>query len=196
VGNNDLKPPWIGKKAYDKEHKRICELLHMDEVHANRVYRESVRKTGQKTIAVCYDPSGHVLSCTDKADPSKDGQARFRTVELDFPNSTKRVKRMVYLSHVLTQCGLRENAIRPLWRLLRNGYTMRYTNFSRLVHLIARLCNRRSDFTRNLGAPANGLRLIPRIMREAEPLLVKGIYVPRWTYFRHYSGNFLELNLD
>lgn len=196
VGNNEIKPPIIGKKSYDKQHRNICEKLHMKEVHANRVYRRTVRNVGQKTVDLCYDRSGHVLSYSELGDPLKDGQAKFGNVSLDFSNSTRRVKRMVYLSHVLTQCGLRETAIRPLWRLLRNGYTMRYTNFSRLVNKIARICNCRSDFTRNLGAPANGLRLIPRVIREAEPLLVKGMYVPRWTYSRHYNGSVLDLNLD
>jgi hypothetical protein len=146
-------------------------------------------------MQICYDNLGRTLSYTEDVTVDSNRVKLIRKT-LDLPDSAKRVKRMVYLSHVLAQCGLREAAIRPLWRLLRIGYTIRYTNFSRLVGKIAGICNQRSDFTRNLTAPANGLRFIPRFNREAEPLLVKGIYVPRWTCIPIFTGNVQDLNLD
>lgn len=195
VRNDEIKPPYIGIKAYEKSRKQLTKELSLDEVYAPRVYGMARIKMGNKHKQLCYDNCGRILSYTEDISFEKKGCKLLR-VEPNLPEYQRRRKRLIYLSHVITQCGLREAAIRPLWRLLRIGYTIRYTNFSRLVGKIAGICNAGSDFTRNLSAPANGLRFIPRFNREAEPLLVKGIYVPRWTYIPHYCGNIRDLNLD
>lgn len=195
VPNDEIKPPIIGIKSYEKSRKKITKCLHLDEVYAPRVYGEARVTTGNKQRQLCYDNQGRILSYTEDIHFEKN-RCRLQRVMVDLPDFNRRRKRLIYLSHVITQCGLRENAIRPLWRLLRIGYKIRYTNFSRLVGKIASLCNRRFDFIRNLSAPANGLRFTPRFNREAEPLFVKGIYVPRWTYIPTFVGNIRDLKLD
>lgn len=195
VPNNEIKPPLIGIKSYERNRKNITKTLCLDEVYAPRVYGEARVKTGNKHRQLCYDNLGRVLSYTEDVKFEKT-RCRLQPVYLDLPDSRRRRNRLIYLSHVLTQCGLRENAIRPLWRLLRIGYKIRYTNFSRLVGKVASLCNVGSDFTRNLSAPAKGLRFTPRFNRDAEPLFVKGIYVPRWTYKPTFVGDVRDLKLD
>lgn len=183
-------------RTYDSHRKKVCNTLHIDEVFAQRAYAEATVKSGNKQTRVCYSSAGQLLDCQTLHFPVAN------TVKIK-PNrieacsdSIRRRNRLVYLSHVIAQCGLRKKAIRPLWRLLRIGYVIRYTNFSRLVHKIASLCNRRSDFTRDLTAPAKGLRFIPRIMREAKPLVLKGISLPRWRLQPVFTGNVRDLNLD
>lgn len=198
VDNHESKPPvTTGKKAYDKQHRNICEKLRLAEVHANRVLAQSTRKRADgKIVTVNYDRQGKAISSTASGNPNLIGRTRFQNLVIPERDSRLRVQKMTYLSHVITQCGLREKAVRPLWRLLLVGYKIRISNFKRLVSKVARLCNCRHDFTRDLGAPAKGLHQIPRFMREAEPLVVKGIYVPRWTYTPKFLGDVRDLNLD
>jgi hypothetical protein len=195
VGNNEIKAPFRSLKSYDSHRRNMCKQLHMDEVFAPRAMAEAVVNTGNKQTRVCYDQSGICHEISELNFTVRQG-VKIKPNMIYCSESAKRRSRMVYLSHVLAQCGLREKAIRPLWRLLRVGYTIRYTNFSKLVDKVARLCNIRFDFTRNLTAPAKGLRFIPRFIRDAQPLVVKGIYVPRWTYNPVYTGDFESLKLD
>lgn len=197
IPNGELKPAYTGIKSYEKARRNITETLDLCEVYAPRVYGVARVKTGNRHRQLCYDNQGKVLSYTE--DVSFDVWQRgvkLREMILDLPDYVRRRKRLIYLSHVLTQCGLRSPAIRPLWRLLRIGYKIRYTNFSRLVQHVANLCNSRSDFTRDLSAPAKGYRSIPRFNREANPFCLKGIYVPRWTYLPSYDGTIPDLKLD
>lgn len=195
VENNDTKAPFRSLKEYDSHRAKLCKQLHMDEVFAPRATAMSVVKHRNKQVQICYDQSGHCFEMTD-LHFDKATQSKIIPNSIYCRDSAKRKSRMVYLSHVIAQCGLREKAIRPLWRLLRVGYAIRYSNFTKLVGLIAGICNKRFDFTRNLTAPANGLQFIPRFMRDAKPLLVKGIQVPRWTYTPVYTGSFEALQLD
>lgn len=190
-----MKPPLIGKKSYDSHRRNICKQLQMDEVFAPSAYAEAVCKNGDKQIRICYDRSGHCLSCSDLFLETREC-VKIKSTQIRCADSSRRRSRMVYLSHVLAQCGLREKAIRPLFRLLRFAYVIRYSNFSKLVDKVAGICNSRLDFSRNLTAPAKGLRYIPRFMREAKPLVVKGISVPRWTLQPVFTGNFESLKLD
>lgn len=176
----------------------MCNTLGLDEVYAPRAYAKArVETPGGANCEICYDRVGHCLSYSE-VKVRNEPKFRLEPLILPLPDSKERVKRFVYLSHVLTQCGLSSKSVRPLWRLLRHGYTMRLTNFKRLVGVIARGCDRRSDFTRNICAPANGLRIFPRFEREARPLVVKGIQVPRWTWKEapYGASKFQCLKLD
>jgi hypothetical protein len=195
-GPDELKDPFTDLRTYDSHRKKVCNILHIDEVFAPRAYAEATVKSGNKQTRVCYSSVGQVYDCQTLHFPVEN-RVRIKPNRIEAcQDSNRRRKRLIYLSHVIAQCGLREKALRPLWRLLRVGYTIRYTNFSRLVHKIAKLCNRRSDFTRDLTAPAKGLRFIPRFIREAQPLVVKGISLPRWRLQPVYTGSIRDLNLD
>lgn len=164
-------------------------------MRAPRVYASVAVKSGDKVIETNYNRDGSTLSRTTFPVDHPTGR-RFRQIGIRERSSRARVNKLVWLSHVLTQCGLREKAVRPLWRLLRIGYKIRLHNFKRLCNKVAYYCDYRHDFTRDLGAPAKGLRYIPRFLLEAEPLLVKGIFVPRWTKIPRFSGNVQDLHLD
>jgi hypothetical protein len=190
VENHDRGPVFTDRKSYDKRHKMICEKLHLAEVHAPRMYAQSTQmRADGKVVTVCYNQQGAVLSSTDSGNPALIGRNRFQGIIIPESDSRIRVSKFVYLSHVLTQCGLREKAIRPLWRLLRIGYKIRLTNFKKLVSKVALACGHRLDFTRDLAAPAKGLQHIPRFDPGSKPFLLKGIFVPRWTKKPVFTGN-------
>jgi hypothetical protein len=195
VENHERTPPVKGRKSYEKSHKKMCEALQLHEVRAPRVYASVARKCGDKVVELNYNRDGSTLSRTTYG-PDYPEQQRFRRIILPEAHSRARVNKLVWLSHVLTQCGIREKAIRPLWRLLRVGYKIRWHNFKRLCNKVAFTSDYRHDFTRDLGAPAKGLRYIPRFDLEARTLVVKGIIVPRWTKIPHYCGSIQDLNLD
>jgi len=197
VGNDEIKP-WIrGKHSYDEHRKKISSILKLGEVFAPRAYRKVVREDNGQVIEICYDNQGAILSSTRKGDPTKVGRARFESVGIALPQAAERVKRFSYLVHVIAQCGLREKAVRPLWRLLRIGYSIRFSNFKRLVGIVARKCNTRFDFVRDLSAPPKGLRKIPCVSQEARTHCLMGINVPGWTYSCIYDSNLRgELGLD
>jgi hypothetical protein len=155
-----------------------------------------VVKHGDRIVDLRYTPEGAALSYGIEASSERLGKAKWENCCISIPGSRARVSKFVYLSHVIAQCGLREKAIRPLWRLLRVGYTIRYSNFKRLVKSITTACNQLADFTRDLTAPAKGLQLIPTLCRMQGPLVVRGISVPRWTLRRHYVYDYRDEILD
>jgi len=181
--SDPLPPVPAGKHSYDLRRKKICEQLQMSEVFAPRGYVDATVNggpTGQMKLS--YDQYGRCFQASNLRHHVERCDVKFRQNMILCPDSTIRRKRMVYLSHVLAQCGLHEKAVRPLWRLLRVGYVIRLSNFKRLVKTVAMTCDHSHGFVRNLGAPANGLLLKPRILRDAQPFVIKGVKVPRWTY--------------
>lgn len=171
----------VGRKAYENRHKKICNLLHMDEVYTERVYAEATVKRRGAYDKVRYNSKGKVLSYTHDCGAIR-SSLRLKTIKLGFKDSDIRVKRMIKLSHALTQCGLVKKAVRPLWRLLRVGYTIPLTNFKRLVNSILKLIDNWSDFTRTICGPTKGLRIRPRFRRDAWTSVAGGIQVPLWTW--------------
>lgn len=197
--NGDLKPPLIGRKSYESNHRKVCETLSLDEVYAPKVYRSVVRESDSGGVCrIDYTPGNSPMWChtKDKIPPEQVGKRRYGVLQIDSDNRFERSKRMIYLSHVVTQCGLKERAIKPLLRLLRMGYHMDFTNFKRLVKMVTTMCNDRHDFTRNIGAPIKGTRSTPVLLLESKPLKFKGDSLPPWKLSKKFFGNIRDLHLD
>lgn len=199
IENDEQKPALIGRRTYDKEHRNLCKALSLTEVYAPKVCRSVIRENSQngKMCRIDYTSGESPMwnYTEDKIPREYLGKRRFGIIQAENDASFKRTRRMIYLSHVLTQCGIREKAVKPLHRLLRMGFHMGFTNFKRLVNKVACLCNSRHDFTRDIGAPVIGVRSIPAML-ESKSLVLKGETVQKWTLTKKFFGNIRALNLD
>jgi hypothetical protein len=159
--------------------------MDLEEIYTEKTYRRVVREHNGRIVDLRYNQDASRVLESEGRNPNLVGKQRFEFIQPDLPNYDLRRSRIIRLSHVL--CEHFPKDIRGLWRLLRHGYTMSFSNFKRLVSRVINSCDT-SSLARSNDRTTKVSYKIPVVKPDAWTTLSSGIRVPLWTQKISFAG--------
>lgn len=173
----------LSNSSYDLRRKNLSKMLNLDFLFFPKRFTSSYYKRNSLWHHAATHSNGVLINHSITSPPKGGEQSKIKRFEIKDVNLYhKRVAKLSWLLHIIVQNGLNKRAIRHLKRLNLVAFTTRYTQFVKIVNLVARTCNFRYDklATNPRGKPLRGK---PSFTGEKKSIKsLNGYQVPLWTY--------------
>jgi len=179
------KPVQPGSSKYDAARRKMAKFLGLDFLFCTKEFCQSVTTDGQgNQVLVNSSLKGEILAVRPVPEQFREkpwftSKIRFPRAYLGVNQVEKRVSKLSYLLHLVTEHGFKSHAhLKAVNRLVLIWCQTRYTNFNSLYKYVAREASSSFGKIRKPGATK---KVLPYPRRCGEICHANGIVVPIWT---------------